>query len=117
MTHAIARRLVGVSTFGMVNLVAGKPVVKELIPDAPMAEVVTAEVVELLTASARARGRDAQRSGRREDEPGGAGAAARSAGRARGRPRGSENDTLMHDIADHPRRDRGPSLSRPPSNT
>ena len=54
LTYAIARRLVGVSTFGMVNLVAGKPVVKEFIQHGLTPEAVAAETIELLTSPARA---------------------------------------------------------------
>lgn len=54
MTYAIGRRLVGVSTFGMVNLVAGKLIVTELIQDAFTPIAVAHETVSLLTSPARA---------------------------------------------------------------
>jgi lipid-A-disaccharide synthase len=54
MTYAIGRRLVGVSTFGMVNLVAGKPIVTELIQDALTPEALARETVALLTSRERA---------------------------------------------------------------
>ena len=54
LTYAIGRRLVGVSTFGMVNLVAGRMVVTELIQDAFTPRALTEETVALLTSSARA---------------------------------------------------------------
>jgi len=78
LTYAIARRLVGVSTFGMVNLVAGKPIVKELIQDDLTPAAVTAETVALLTSPTRA---DAMRRDLLEVKAtlGGAGATARAA--------------------------------------
>lgn len=54
MTYAIGRRLVGVSTYGMVNLVAGKPIVKELIQHDLTASAVASEIVDLLTSPTRA---------------------------------------------------------------
>ena len=54
VTHVLGRRLVRVSTYGMVNLVAGRSVVPELIQDAFTASRVAAEVVSLLTDPARA---------------------------------------------------------------
>jgi lipid-A-disaccharide synthase len=54
VTVALARRLVRVSTYGMANLVAGRPVVPELIQHAFTPERVALEVVSLLTDEARA---------------------------------------------------------------
>jgi lipid-A-disaccharide synthase len=47
-TYAMARRFVRVGTYGMVNLVAGRSVVPELIQDALTPEAVAREVVSLL---------------------------------------------------------------------
>jgi len=49
LTYAIGRRVVQVSTYGMVNLVAGHRVVPELIQQAFTPEAVAREVVALLT--------------------------------------------------------------------
>lgn len=54
MTYAIGKRLVGVTTFGMVNLVAGRTVATELIQDAFTPEAVAAEAISLLTSPQRA---------------------------------------------------------------
>ncbi len=54
LTYALGRRFVRVSSYGMVNLVAGRPIVPELIQDALTPESVTREVVSLLTDRARA---------------------------------------------------------------
>jgi len=54
LTYTIARRFVRVNTFGMVNLVAGKPIVPELIQHQFTAETVAAEVEPLLIDGARA---------------------------------------------------------------
>ncbi len=54
LTYSIARRFVRVQLYGMVNLVAGKPVVPELIQDRFTAESLAAEVAPLLTDAARA---------------------------------------------------------------
>jgi lipid-A-disaccharide synthase len=54
LDYAIGRAFVRVSTYGMVNLVAGRSVVPELIQDRCTAENVAAEVVSLLTDKARA---------------------------------------------------------------
>ena len=54
LTYAIARRFVRVNTYGMVNLVAGKPIVPELIQHQFTAEAVAAEVEPLLTGGGRA---------------------------------------------------------------
>ncbi len=53
MTYAIGRRLVGVSTFGMVNLIAGKPIVKEFIQHDFTADAVATEAISLLTSPER----------------------------------------------------------------
>ena len=47
-TYAMARRFVRVGTYGMVNLVAGRSVVPELIQDALTPEAVAREVVSLV---------------------------------------------------------------------
>ena len=54
MTFAIGRRFVRVHTYGMVNLVAGEPVVPELIQDAFTAESVARETVTLMTDASKA---------------------------------------------------------------
>ena len=54
LTYGIARRFVRVQTYGMVNLVAGKPIVPELIQHQFTAETVAAEVEPLLKDGARA---------------------------------------------------------------
>jgi lipid-A-disaccharide synthase len=48
VTYALARRFVRVSTYGMVNLVAGRTVVPELIQDGLTPDAVAREVVSLL---------------------------------------------------------------------
>jgi lipid-A-disaccharide synthase len=53
LTSAIAKRVVRVRTYGMVNLVAGRPVVPELIQTAFTVERVAREAVSLLTDTAR----------------------------------------------------------------
>ena len=53
LTYAIGRRVVKVSSYGMVNLVAGRPIVPELIQDGFTAETVANEAVSLLTDHAR----------------------------------------------------------------
>ena len=53
-TYALARRFVRVGTYGMVNLVAGRTVVPELIQDRLTPEAVSREVVSLLTDRPRA---------------------------------------------------------------
>jgi lipid-A-disaccharide synthase len=53
VTYAIARRFVRVANYGMVNLVAGRSVVRELIQEACTAEAIAAEVCSLLTDGAR----------------------------------------------------------------
>jgi lipid-A-disaccharide synthase len=54
MTYALARRAVRVKTYGMVNLVAGRSIVPELIQDRFTPESVANEAVSLLTDSVRA---------------------------------------------------------------
>lgn len=49
LTYAIARRFVRLDQFGMVNLVAGRPVVPELIQDRCTPDSVSAELARLLT--------------------------------------------------------------------
>jgi lipid-A-disaccharide synthase len=53
ITYALARRVVRVGTYGMVNLVAGRPVVPELIQGALTPDAVAREVVSLLQDRAR----------------------------------------------------------------
>lgn len=53
-TYAIGKRLVGVSTFGMVNLVAGRTIVPELIQSAFTPDAVAAAAVPLLASPERA---------------------------------------------------------------
>lgn len=53
MTYAIMRRFVRVTTYGMVNLVAGRPIVPELIQERFTAQAVADEAVSLLTDRAR----------------------------------------------------------------
>lgn len=54
LTYAIGKRLVGVTTFGMVNLVAGRPIATELIQDAFTPEAVADETIALLKSPERA---------------------------------------------------------------
>jgi lipid-A-disaccharide synthase len=54
LTYAIGRRFVHVSSYGMVNLIAGRPVVPELIQDQLTPEAVARETVSLLTDARRA---------------------------------------------------------------
>lgn len=54
LEYRIGRPLVKVDTFAMVNLIAGKRIVPELIQDAFTASAVAAEAVSLLTDDARA---------------------------------------------------------------
>lgn len=49
LTAAIGKRLIGITTYGMVNLVAGRKIVKELIQDDFTPEAVADETVALLT--------------------------------------------------------------------
>lgn len=54
LTYAIGKRIVRVGTYGMVNLVAGRPVVPELIQAGCTPEAIAREAVSLLTDPARA---------------------------------------------------------------
>jgi lipid-A-disaccharide synthase len=54
LTYAIGRAFVKLQTYGMVNLVAGRTVVTELIQDAMTADAVAREAISLLTDRARA---------------------------------------------------------------
>jgi lipid-A-disaccharide synthase len=53
LTYHLARRLVRVDAIGMVNLVAGEPLVPELIQDAFTPDAVASEAVSMLTDRAR----------------------------------------------------------------
>jgi len=53
-TYRLGRHLLNVSTFGMVNLIAGSKIVPELIQDAFTPEAVAVEAVSMLTDAARA---------------------------------------------------------------
>lgn len=54
VTYSVGRAFVRVATYGMVNLVAGRPVVPELIQDAFTPAAVAREAISLLTDAARA---------------------------------------------------------------
>jgi lipid-A-disaccharide synthase len=54
LTYTVGRSVVRVSTYGMVNLVAGRTIVPELIQDRFTPEAVAREAVSLLTDTARA---------------------------------------------------------------
>ena len=54
MTYRVGKRLVTVTTVGMVNLIAGEMIVPELIQDAFTPEAVAREAVSMLTDRARA---------------------------------------------------------------
>jgi lipid-A-disaccharide synthase len=54
LTYTVGRSVVRVSTYGMVNLVAGRAIVPELIQDRFTPEAVAREAVSLLSDSARA---------------------------------------------------------------
>jgi lipid-A-disaccharide synthase len=54
LTYAVGRRVVRVSSYGMVNLVAGRAIVPELIQDGFTPATVAREAISLLTDSARA---------------------------------------------------------------
>jgi lipid-A-disaccharide synthase len=54
LTYAVGRRLVRLSSYGMVNLVAGRQIVPELIQDVCTPSSVAREVIDLLTNQARA---------------------------------------------------------------
>ena len=49
LTYSLAKRFVRVSTYGMVNLIAGRTIVRELIQDQFTVEAVAAEIHALLT--------------------------------------------------------------------
>jgi len=53
-TYRLGRRLVKLDTFGMVNLIAGRKIVPELIQDAFTPDAVAEEAVSMLTDRARA---------------------------------------------------------------
>ena len=53
-TYRLGRHLLNVSTFGMVNLIAGSKIVPELIQDAFTPEAVAAEAISMLTDTDRA---------------------------------------------------------------
>ena len=53
-TYRLGKHLLNVSTFGMVNLIAGSKIVPELIQDAFTPEAVAAEAISMLTDTARA---------------------------------------------------------------
>jgi lipid-A-disaccharide synthase len=55
LTYRLGRRFVHVDTFAMVNLIAGKRVVPELIQDDCTAEAISREVLAVLTDPAKAR--------------------------------------------------------------
>ena len=78
LTYWIGRRFVRVSTFGMANLVAGRPIVPELIQDDFTADRVASEAVRLFSdpASADAMRRDLASVRARLGEPGASGRAA-----------------------------------------
>lgn len=80
LTYVIGRRFVRVSTYAMANLIAGRPIVPELIQNACTPEAVAAEVVRYLTDPAHAaRTRAALAEVRQRLGPGGASARAASA--------------------------------------
>ena len=77
-TYRLGRHLLKVDTFGMVNLIAGRKIVPELIQDAFTPEAVATEAVSMLTDPARAaRIREGLREVR--ERLGGAGASRRAA--------------------------------------
>jgi lipid-A-disaccharide synthase len=78
LTYTVGRTVVRVSTYGMVNLVAGRTIVPELIQDRFTPDAVAAEAVSLLTDRSRA---DAMRADLAEmrDRLGGSGASQRAA--------------------------------------
>ncbi len=78
LEYRIGRRFVKVNTFAMVNLIAGRPVVPELIQDAFTADATATEVLSLLTDHQRATAmRDAMV--RVREQLGGPGASRRAA--------------------------------------
>jgi lipid-A-disaccharide synthase len=54
ITYRLARRLVTVGTIGMVNLIAGEPIVPELVQDAFTPDAVAREAISMLTDRDRA---------------------------------------------------------------
>jgi lipid-A-disaccharide synthase len=54
VTYRVGRAFVKVASYGMVNLVAGRPIVPELIQDAFTPDAVAREAVSLLTDHPRA---------------------------------------------------------------
>ena len=54
LTYRLGRRLVTVNTIGMVNLIAGRTIVPELVQDAFTPEAVAREAISMLTDRARA---------------------------------------------------------------
>jgi lipid-A-disaccharide synthase len=78
ITYRLARRLVTVDTFGMVNIIAGEKIVPELIQDALTPEAVAAEAVSMLTDSTR-RARILEGLARVRQRLGGPGASRRAA--------------------------------------
>ena len=54
MTYRLGKRLVNVTTVGMVNLIAGERIVPELIQDAFTPDAVAREAISMLTDRARA---------------------------------------------------------------
>jgi lipid-A-disaccharide synthase len=54
LTYLLAKRFVRVTTYGMVNLIAGRPVVRELIQERFTSQAVADEAVSLLVDRARA---------------------------------------------------------------
>src|SRR2546423_8176364 len=54
LTYRLGRRLVTVNTIGMVNLIAGRQIVPELVQDAFTPEAVAREAISMLTDRARA---------------------------------------------------------------
>jgi lipid-A-disaccharide synthase len=78
LTYALARRLVHVDTFGMVNLIAGEKIVPELIQHAFTPASVADEAVSILTDAAR-RSRIRQGLARVRERLGGPGASRRAA--------------------------------------
>ena len=53
ITYLVARQLIKAEYIGMPNLMAGRPIVKELIQSDANAEALGAEVIELLQSPAR----------------------------------------------------------------
>jgi lipid-A-disaccharide synthase len=80
VTYRVGRAFVRVASYGMVNLVAGRPVVPELIQDAFTPAAVAREAISLLTDAARVETmrRDLAEVRARLGEPGASGRAARA---------------------------------------